>query len=96
MLDLTIILQMIAILGAFTGVMGFLWKIVNKQDVLAERMTNTESQLKKMVDIVTEVARQDERLNAMAATQSGIQTSLLALSERISSLAATPIKNRRA
>jgi uncharacterized protein (DUF3084 family) len=109
MLDLTQILQMIALLGALTGVMGFLWKIVNKQDILAERMTNTEAQLQKMVDIVTEVARQDERLNAMAATQSALyaaqsalqtsvstlQTTLFAMSERVANFATAPISKRR-
>lgn len=58
--------------------------------------SNVQTQLQKVTDVLTSVARQDERLNAMTVTLTALQAGQLSLSERLSYLASGSPKKRNA
>jgi hypothetical protein len=57
--------QLITFLGFIIGGVSFVVAVRLKIEILHDRMSDVETELKKMTNVMIELGRQDERLNAM-------------------------------
>lgn len=68
MFDLTVNLGNLLTIGAFlAGGLGFVYTVRGRVDALSSRLFVLESEIRRMVDVLVQQGRHEERMNAMDA-----------------------------